>query len=195
MDPVMFRRGMSVYIRPIERADIPLMLRGINNPDVTEHLARVFPAYEAEEEDLVAGLHKNTTGYMFAIVLLEDHRVIGVIGLHGIKWPNRTATTGTAIWSTDDQGRGYGTEAKMLLLDFAFNALDLLMIQSLVRASNGRSLRYADKCGYKEVGRIPQWLRCQDGDGRDDEVILIVSQERWRPLWLDYKAKRDANKM
>lgn len=41
------------------------------------------------------------------------------------------------------------------------------------------------KCGYREVGRLPRWVRGSDGE-RYDEVLLVVTQEEWRPRWLEY---------
>jgi RimJ/RimL family protein N-acetyltransferase len=119
-----------------------------------------------------------------AVVTVDGDKLIGSIGLHGIDLINRNATTGTVIGEKEFWGKGYGTEAKMLLLDFAFNALDLYVIQSKVLAFNGRSLAYGKKCGYEEVGRIPGWIR--KNGRRCDEVLLVVTQERWQPLWDKY---------
>jgi RimJ/RimL family protein N-acetyltransferase len=79
----------------------------------------------------------------------------------------------------------------MLLLDFAFNALDLYAILSKVLGFNGRSLAYGKKCGYEEVGRIQNWIR-KNGT-RHDEVLLVVTQERWRPLWDEYSKQENNN--
>ena len=191
MSDVVFRLGTRVLLRPIERADIPTLRRWMNDPEVTQYLLRVFPLMEKEEEEWFDQKHKSQNDFVLGIVAVESQKLIGSIGLHNINWQHRTATTGTAIGEKDYWGKGYGTEAKMLLLDFAFNALDLYGILSRVIAHNGRSLAYGRKCGYEEIGRLPQWIRTQDGN-RCDEVILYVTQERWRPLWRAYLEKRKA---
>ena len=188
VNEVVFRKGVRVSLRPIERGDIPMMHRWFNDPEVTQFLARTFPLYETEEEEWVENLSKSKTSFPLGIVTIQDPKLIGTVGLHEINWQQRTATTATIIGEKDYWGRGYGTEAKMLLLDFAFNALDLFAVLSRVIASNGRSLAYARKCGYEEVGRLPQWFRCQDGQRRD-QVLLMVTQEKWRPLWIEYLQK------
>ena len=86
-----------------------------------------------------------------------------------------------------------GTEAKTLLLDFAFNALDLYIILSRVMDYNGRSLAYGKKSGYEEEGRIPKWIRRKSGK-RCDEVLLVITQEKWRPLWNKYLKQGKASK-
>jgi RimJ/RimL family protein N-acetyltransferase len=163
----------------------------MNDPEVTQYLMRVFPLMEKEEEDWIEELPKSKNGFAFGIVEMEKKKLIGSIGLININWQSRTATTGTALGEKEFWGRGYGTEAKMLLLDFAFNALDLFGVSSRVMAHNERSLAYGRKCGYVEVGRLPQWMRRQNGE-RCDEVLLVVTQEKWRPLWVEYLKNRKA---
>lgn len=188
MSDVVFRKGQRVILRPLERADIPTLRRWMNNPEVTQYLMRVFPIMEKEEEEWIDIKHKSQNDFALGIVETSEQKLIGSIGLHSINWVHRTATTGTVLGEKEYWGKGYGTEAKMLLLDFAFNALDLYGVLSRVLAYNERSLAYGKKCGYVEVGRFPKWIRQQNGE-RCDEVQLIVTQEQWRPLWQEYLKK------
>ena len=191
MSDVVFRKGERVLLRPLERADIPTLRRWMNDPETTQYLMRVFPLMEKAEEEWVDKLSGSTTDFGLGIVTVSDNKLIGSIGLHGVDWRHRTAVTGTVIGEKECLGKGYGTEAKMLLLDFAFNALDLYAVLSRVMAHNERSLAYGKKSGYEEVGRIPKWIRRQDGE-RCDEVLLIATQEKWRPLWAEYLKNRKA---
>lgn len=188
MDDIVFRKGMLTYLRPFKKTDAPILQRGVNDPEVRQFLGRVYPVTEREEEEWIDKQGRSDTDVALAIMTVADDKLIGSIGLHHISWSDRTAVTGTVIWDKDYWSKGCGTDAKMLLLDFAFNALDLLIVQSKVIAFNARSLRYAEKCGYKEVARIPEWKRGKDGK-RYDEVILTVTQETWRPLWVEYLKK------
>ncbi|MDB5188218.1 MAG: GCN5-related N-acetyltransferase [Candidatus Kaiserbacteria bacterium] len=191
MSDIVFRQGKRVLLRPLERADIPTLRRWMNDPEITQFLMRAFPLMEKEEEEWIENKHMNQNDVALGIVTVENKKLIGSIGLHGINWQHRTATTGTVLGEKECWGKGYGTEAKMLLLDFAFNTLDLYGVVSRVLSHNGRSLAYGKKCGYEEVGRLPQWIRRQNGE-RCDEVLLIVTQEKWGPLWQEYLKNRKA---
>jgi RimJ/RimL family protein N-acetyltransferase len=193
MSDVVFRKGTRVLLRPIERADLPTMRRWMNDPEVTQFLKRNLPLMEREEEEWFEKKHLSKDDFALAMIAIEEQKLIGSIGLHRINWHHRTATTGTVIGEKEYWSKGYGTEAKMLLLDFAFNALDLYAVDSGVIAHNGRSIKYGLKCGYEEVARIPNWVRGQDGK-RYDDVTLIVTQEKWRPLWEKYLKERDVTK-
>ena len=185
MDDVVFRTGKLVTLRPVERRDLPTLRRWINDPTISEYLMRSFPISEKGQEEWFEKRANSNTDFVLAITTRENPTLIGTIGLHGIDWQQRTAVTGTIIGEDTYRSKGYGTDAKMLLLDFAFNALDLFAVLSCVMDSNGRSLAYGKKCGYEEVGRLPNWIRKKDGT-RCDVVQLIVTQERWQTLWKEY---------
>lgn len=190
MSDIAFRTGKKVVLRPFERADVPTLRRWMNDPEVTQYLTRTYPIGEKEEEEWVENMGKDKNNVALAMVDRDKDTLIGSIGIHAIRWEHRSATTGTVIGEKGYWGKGFGTEAKMLLLDLAFNVFGLEVVLSRAYAFNERSQAYSKKCGYEEVGRIPGWLRKMDGSGRCDEVLLLVTSERWRPLWLAYQAQR-----
>jgi RimJ/RimL family protein N-acetyltransferase len=85
-------------------------------------------------------------------------------------------------------GKGYGTEAKMLLLHYAFDTLNLRKICSSVISFNERSHKYSLKCGYKEEGRRKAQL-FRDGKYWD-EIQLAVFRKDWLLLWKKFQAEQ-----
>src|SRR6202008_445968 len=65
------------------------------------------------------------TGARFVIYERATLRPIGTTGLGQINYMHRTAEFGIGIGEADCWGKGYGTEATRLVLDYAFNALGL----------------------------------------------------------------------
>ena len=183
---VVFLQGRRVYLRPILRKDIPNIVRWINNTEVTRFLATYLPMMEADEEQWLDDLpKKKVTDLVFVIVVAEGDRAIGVMGLHKINGKDRTATTGAIIGEKEYWGKGYGTEAKMLLLHYAFNTLNLRKICSSFISFNRRSHAYQLKCGYVEEGRLRRQIY---RNGRYwDEVLMAVFKKDWLPLWRKYK--------
>lgn len=180
LPPIVFMKGPRVTLRPILREDIPLILRYINDPEVRRFLGGGLPMMEADEEEWVSGLHKRKPNdIIFALVV--GGKFIGVMGIHRIDSVNRTATTGAFIGEKEYWGKGYGSEAKLLLLKFAFDTLNLRKICSDVLAFNERSISYSLKCGYKEEGRLREH-RFRDGKYWD-EVRLAVFRADWLPVW------------
>jgi RimJ/RimL family protein N-acetyltransferase len=182
---VIFLRGRKVILRPVEERDIPNMQRWINDQEVIRGTLQFLPVSETGEREWLERIRKDSHAIMLAIETHEG-RHIGTIGIFGISWRDGTAHTGTLIGEKDCHGKGYGTDAKMLLLNYAFNTLNLRKICSSSLEFNQASLHYNLKCGYKEEGRRKQqFFR----DGRYwDEIKIAVFREDWLPLWERYLA-------
>ncbi len=182
---IIFRKGKKTILRPKEKGDGERAVRWLNHPKTTKFLNRRMPLSYFEEDEWIAADHKkHHSDISFAIDTL-DGKHIGFIGLHSIDWINRRATTGTVIGAKQFIGKGYGTDAKMLLLDYAFNSLGLRKICSRVFAFNERSVRYSEKCGYVVEAQLKDH-HFVDGE-YCDEILMAVFREGWEPLWKEYK--------
>jgi len=182
---VVFLRGRKVILRPLDKeTDLEACQRWINDPEVRQYLKRFLPTSKQTESEWLDSLGKKTDDIVLAIETL-DGKFIGTMGLHKIDWKDRTAITGALIGDKTYWGKGYGTDAKMVLLDYAFNQLGLRKICSSVLAFNKRSLRYNLHCGYKVEG-IQKKQIFRDGKYRD-KLLLAVFQEDWLPIWEKYR--------
>ncbi len=182
---IIFRKGSKVILRPIEESDIPHFQKWMNDPEVTQYLRTIMPVTLADERAWFERVSKSTSDKLtLALVDIATEQLIGTMGLHNIDYISGTATTGSAIGDKKFWGKGYGTEAKMLLLEFAFNELNLRKVYSDVVAYNKRSLAYANKCGYVEEARLPKHYYRKGKYW--DKVILAVYRTAWEELWKRY---------
>ncbi len=176
----LFLKGKRLYLRPIEEGDLNRCRRWINDPDIRRFVHGQFPLDSIAEKQWFEGASrgKPMRDIHFAIVLIRGDRHIGNIGLHGIDWVNRNATTGALIGEADCRDKGYGSAAKELLLAYAFDTLGLHRINSFALATNGRSLAYLKKSGYVIEGRHREaYFR----DGRwIDHISLGILADDWR---------------
>jgi RimJ/RimL family protein N-acetyltransferase len=67
--------------------------------------------------------------------------------------PHRRAEVGILIGEPDARGRGYGTEAMRLLVDYAFTAAGMHSVMLWVYEFNPAARRCYEKVGFREVGR------------------------------------------
>jgi RimJ/RimL family protein N-acetyltransferase len=95
-----------------------------------------------------------------------SRRPRGTTALHSVDHRNRTAAFGVHIGESDARGKGNGTEATSLTLDFAFTALGLHGVMLTVAESNLVGRRAYEKAGFREFGRRRQcrWLAGRLGD-------------------------------
>ena len=127
-----------------------------------------------------AGEHEPPETIEFAIALRDGGELIGDNGLYGIDWVHRTAETGTMIYRKEHRNGGLGTEAKHLLLEYAFERLGLHMVRSLVWSFNLRSAAALRKQGYRDAGHM-HWVGVGGGAGEfaGDSVFDLLAEE-WR---------------
>jgi RimJ/RimL family protein N-acetyltransferase len=179
-----WRKGALTLLRPLELTDAPIIYRGINDQENSKYLLALGPFGLGFEEEWIREKQKPSQSDITVAVCLLDGTLIGTMGLHRIDLVNGTAETGAVIFSEAHRGKGYGSDAKMLLLDAAFNRLNLFKVQSRVIAYNMRSAAYSKKCGYVEEGRL-RGQHHRFGE-RHDEILLAVFRDNWLPLWEQY---------
>ena len=112
----------------------------------------------------------------FAIVLRENDELIGRNELDYLDLVHRSAETGTILLKPEHRGKGYGTEAKHLLLRYAFEVLNLYMVWSIVWQQNPRSRAALLKQGYREAGCIP-WGGTHHGIPSGDWMFDYLASE------------------
>lgn len=174
--PVIFLKGKRVHLRPLLRSDVPHLIRWINDPEVRQYLKASTPKTERIEEEWIDRQGKDDRNI---ICMIETNKEIpiGTMGIHGIDWISRTATTGAMIGNKRYWGKGYGSEAKILLLDYAFNVLNLRKICSRAYAFNTRSIAYSKKCGYRIEGRLKKHIY-RNGTYHD-LVCLAITRDQF----------------
>lgn len=176
-----FISGKTIDLRVITESCVPDFVVWFNDSRVIDNLAMYLPMTEKREKQWIESLYgKDNNDVHFAIVTKEG-RHVGNIGIHGINWRDRVGTTGTVIGEKEFRGKGIGTEAKMLILNYAFNMLGLRKICSRAFSFNSASQRFSEKCGYRHEGLLRKHA-FKNGE-YVDEVLLAVFREDWLPLW------------
>lgn len=122
-----------------------------------------------------------------AVCHVADDRLIGLVGLEAIDWVNRTAETFSELGTAEIRGQGYGTEAKHLLLAYAFDHLQFHILRSAVFEANTRSMAALAKQGYRPAGRL-RWANVKDGIYQDQCYFdllrdeWLVALDAWRAM-------------
>lgn len=142
--------GRLVFLRPGERADIPLFVRWLGDARTTEHLALRSPISQAMEERWFEDMldHQGRDRWFFVIARLEDGRAVGSIDLHALDLTNGSAGLGVLIGDPADTSQGYGSDAIRALLGFGFGELRLERIWLDVYEDNARGRHVYDRIGF-----------------------------------------------
>ncbi|MGH2615096.1 MAG: GNAT family N-acetyltransferase [Thermomicrobiales bacterium] len=114
----------------------------------------------------------------FAVVLRDTGELIAETGLYEINWVSGVAESGYWIYRAENRGLGYGTEANLLLLEYAFERLGLNMIYAWVKERNPRSQAALRKQGYRDAGRFT-WSG-YGPDGFENALMFDLLASEWR---------------
>lgn len=179
-----FLEGKIVNLRPLVKTDANTLAVWIDNPEIRFFVSNVLPRTPHFEESWIEGLEKDQENIVFGIETKEG-QFIGVMGVHRIDWVHRTCTTGAIIGEKDFWGKGFGTDAKMYLLKYIFDDLNLYKVCSTVIFYNKRSLNYSLHCGYKVEGTRRKHIF---KDGKYHDLIeLGLFRNEWFPIWKKYQ--------
>ena len=177
-----FLIGTRVQLRPFDATDAPTLAEWINDPDLRNHILLRFPQSISDEKAWIESNSGRGTprDLAFGVELRRGRRLIGSIGLHGIDWVHRRAVTGIFLYPPSLRGKGYGTEAKNLLLDYAFAELGLHQVAAIAFAGNAASIRALEKQGYTRSGvhRKAYLVHGQWVDG----IYFDLLHEEWEKL-------------
>jgi diamine N-acetyltransferase len=169
-----------LYLRSIERRDLPILLTFFNDPQIRALTGEVRPTSESGMEAFLERISNDPERVWFAIVLKDGDQVIGECGLLRMFPAWRTTDMSMIIGDQAAWGKGYGTEALQILLDYAFGALNFHRIAIGVVGSNAGALKFWEKAGFKREGLQ------RDGyfihHHYEDFVMLSLLEDEFRAL-------------
>jgi RimJ/RimL family protein N-acetyltransferase len=149
--------GKRIYLSPYaaDEAEIELFTKWVNDFRVTDGIGLTSTlCSQSSEKNFVESTIKPATNRRdFVIIDLATNNLIGNCDLFNIDNINRRAEIGIIIGEEKSRGQGIGGEAINLLLDYAFNYLNLHSVSLSYLASNTPAAKAYAKIGFKEVGR------------------------------------------
>ena len=169
--------GELVRLRAVEPEDAENAFRWMNDQEVARNLMARYPFSLESEREWVKGAGKplDFANARFAVET-KDGVHIGHCGLHNASAENRHAELGIMIGEKEYWGRGFGTDAMLTLLRFAFQQMNLHKVTLGVFEFNERALAMYTKLGFVEEGRFREDL-FQDGRYWDLIRLSILRRE------------------
>ena len=169
--------GSKVTLRALERGDLQTVWE-LRNDAAIEIISNGPPRPRSMAE-LEASFEKLTADReMHAFAIEANGRMVGQCNLRSIDAVHRRAELGIALLA-EEIGKGYGSDAVRVLLDYAFRHLNLHKVSLDTLSTNEPALRAYRACGFVEEGRLRshEW-----SDGRYVDLVLMgVLRDEWIP--------------
>lgn len=168
--------GERIYLSPISIDDAEKYVEWMNDFKVTDGVGRSSGLMTIEDEKAWINNDSSNNCFNFAIVKLENDKLIGNCGIKNINYKDRIAEVGIFIGDESNRNNGYGAETLKLLLDYGFNYLNLNNIMLVVKSFNERAIDCYKKVGFKEFGRRRESYFL-NGKYYDDIQMDILARE------------------
>jgi len=163
--------GERIRLTALRPEDAPLMVRWYEDGEFSRlwdsSVSR--PKTEASIRKWFEDTDSAKDEYAFAIRLMYSDEMIGYIDVSGIQWNHGTGWIAIAIGDPVNRGKGFGYEAIMLALQFAFHEINLHRVQLTVFSYNERAIKLYERIGFTREGVYREFL---SRDGRRYDMML-----------------------
>jgi len=172
--------GERIRLRAMEKEDIPLYVKWINDPEVRDGVAMYIPFSSYEEEKwFESTMAKPGAEHPLVIEIKNGDSWIpvGDCGFFALDLRNRRGELGILIGAKEYWNQGYGAEAVQLMLKHGFNTLNLNRVYLQVFDDNKRAIRAYEKCGFVHEGRLRS---AEYKNGKYVDILFMsVLRDEW----------------
>jgi len=178
-----FLKRSEIALSKLTPADAEWLETWVNDPTTTRYMATGRVPATLEQVAFQIMQWQEPRDWAFAVLISDQKEVdgqfqaIGSVGLYDVDWLTRKAEF-RIILGAPHTGKGYGTEATKLILEFAFSRLGLHRLWLGVTAANLGAVRCYEKCGFTREGVLRDDL-FRDGHFYDSIRMSILDTE-WR---------------
>jgi aminoglycoside 6'-N-acetyltransferase len=160
--------GAGVRLRPYDRADLPTLLRLVNDPAVAEW----WGTYDEAE------LHDELTDDSMTVwTIVVDGSPAGVVEVTEELEPDYRHASLDIFLSAELHGRGLGAEALRTVLRHLFTERGHHRATIDPAVENQRAIRSYARLGFKPVGTLRRAERAPDGRWRDALLMDLLAEE------------------
>lgn len=169
-----------VKLRPLTPNDFDKLLHfSINEPDLWEY--SLLPANGEENLkkyiELALKDRSNHRSYPFVVIDKTTNSIAGSTRFYDFQENHNTTQLGFTWYGKKFQGTGLNKNCKYLLLEYAFDELQLDRVEFRADCNNKRSISAMKSIGCTEEGILRS--NCASPNGRRDSIVLSILKTEW----------------
>jgi N-acetyltransferase len=170
--------GSHVQLRPMVRSDGPAIVDAASDGKLWELFYTIVPGPESIDAYLDNAERDQGWGRSmpFAVIDKVSGKLVGSTRYMRMNAPHRRLEIGTTFYASRVQRTSINSEAKLLLLTHAFEAMDCVCVQFRTDHFNFASQRAIERLGAKRDGLIRNHM-ILDGRVRDSVLYSILANE------------------
>ena len=164
--------GKNIKLQALEPSNIEILCQWENDTSIWIHSNTMTPYSRHILEQYISNSHQDiyTTKQLRLMISSINNRMLGCIDLFDFDPNNRKAGVGILIGHKKDRRKGYASEALSILINYAFQTLNLNSLYCNISINNLPSLNLFRKHNFEIVGTKKEWIR--NGNEWIDEYLL-----------------------
>lgn len=128
--------------------------------------------------DLALKAKDKETEYPFVVFDKKSNRFAGSTRFYDIQLQNKTLQLGYTWYGKEFQGTGLNKHCKYLLLEFAFEKMQVERVEFRADANNEKSIAAMKSIGCTVEGILRKNVKKPEGRRRDS-IILSILKDEW----------------
>lgn len=171
--------GEKIYLKPLELEDLNQNYLGwINDEEVTRFMeVGIFPTNHESLKSWWSKIQNSNNDVVLAVVDKKTNKHIGNVKLGSINWIHRNAHYGIMIGDKSFWGKGICKELDKMILNYAFNTLNLNRIYIGFVCGHVAVQKCHEKSGFELEGKIKQHMFI-NGE-YVDMIMMGITKERY----------------
>ena len=171
----------KVLLRPLIKTDLEhLVPFAINEPDTWRYSQTSAGSEKGMCAYIDTALINKATGKEYPFIVFDkiSGEYAGSTRFYDIQPQNNMLQLGYTWYGEKFRGTGLNKHCKFLLLQFAFEDLNMYRVEFRADARNERSIAAMKSIGCKPEGILRSHMWLEDGTRRDS-IVLSILKEEW----------------
>jgi RimJ/RimL family protein N-acetyltransferase len=171
----------KVLLRALKESDIEFLLPfALKEPNTWQYSQTSARGEEGMNAYIQTALANRATGKEYPFIVFDklSGECAGSTRFYDIQPQNNMLQLGYTWYGEKFRGTGLNKHCKFLLLQFAFEDLNMYRVEFRGDARNERSIAAMKSIGCKPEGILRSHMRLEDGTRRDS-IVLSILKEEW----------------
>lgn len=168
--------GSQIILRPMEYGDTDRIIEWRNSERVRSRFIYREPFTVEGHCRWIETMIHTGKAVQFMICEKEGERPVGSVYFRDIDREKKEAEYGIFLGEEDALGKGFGTEAARLAVEYAFSGMGLKRLILRVFTDNEAAVRSYRRAGFTEE-KILKDVECSDGERKDMLLMSLHSSE------------------
>lgn len=180
-ESTIFLENDTVFLKPLQHTDYDALLPfALNEPELWTYSLVSADGSENLKNYMQLALDGRTAGHSYPFLVIDKRsgEVAGSTRFYDYHAVHNTLLLGYTWYGKAYQGTGLNKNCKYLLLEYAFDVLQVDRVEFRADAKNARSIAAMKSIGCTVEGVLRS--NCASPTGRRDSIVLSILRHEWQ---------------